>query len=77
MISKETKNDLQSKGIAHPGVNSGTISESEIISKINSQQNLALDRRIYNPKMYNAVGDAVCEVRSGDKTAYEALKKIA
>ena len=77
MISEETGNDLLSKGIAHSGlINKEIISESEIISKINSQQNFALDRRIYNPKMYNAIGEAVCEVILGTKTAYEALKKI-
>ncbi len=78
MISEKTRNDLQIKGIAHSGLNNEeVIGESEIISKINSQQNLILDRRIYDPKMYNAIGEAVCEVISGNKTAYEALKKIA
>ncbi len=74
MISEKTRNDLQIKGIAHSGLNNKeVIGESEI----NSQQNLTLDRRIYDPKMYNAIGEAVCEVISGNKTAYEALKKIA
>ena len=63
--------------MAHSGlVNKEIISESEIISKINSLHNFTLDRRIYNPETYNAIGEAVCEVVLGTKTAYEALKKI-
>ncbi|MGM0365532.1 MAG: ABC transporter substrate-binding protein [Actinomycetota bacterium] len=76
MVSTKTRKMLIENGIAHSGIVGKNELGEGIKSKINLQQNLALDRRIYDPYVYQAIGEAVVRVIAGKTDVIDALGEI-
>ena len=76
MASDQTRKELLENNIAHSGVIARDDLEPGVMSKINLQQNLAMDRRVYNPVIYDGLGEAVCSALDQGIESKEALKKI-
>jgi len=79
MIDDKRRKMFLTEGISPSGRLSKNIdinSKYPIANKINSEQEFAKDRRIYEPGVYNALGEMVRRVVLGEISPIEALENI-